>query len=140
MKIKYSKTRLFSNLLLGSLFTIMGGLKLIEGAANNFNYFQLILGFVMMGSFFFEKHHQYLKIENGILTKNNFRRKSLKLKEVVQIKSFPGKIKLFSSEESLSIKTGIIDEDSIKNLYPVLGSLELDPQENPFIGYSKNTL
>lgn len=137
MKIRYSKTRLFSNLLLGSLFTLWGTVKWLEGSASYFGYLQLLLGILMVGNFFFERHNQYLKIENGILTKHSLRKKSLKLEEVVQIKSFPGKIKIFTSEENLSINTGIIDEDSIKDLYPVLGSLKLHQKENPFLGWSQ---
>ena len=140
MKIRYSKRRLFSNLLLGSLFAILGALKWFEGEADYFNYFQLVLGCLMVGTPFFEHHNQYLKIENGILTKNSLRKKTIQLDEVIEIQSFPGRIKLFTSVKNLSINTSIIDDDSIQDLYPVLGSLELDAQENPFIGYARNTI
>lgn len=136
MKIRYSKTRLFSNLLLGSLFSVWGCLKIVEGTADYFNYFQLILGSLMVANFFFENRQQYLKIKNGILIKNSLRRKTITLKEVVHIKCFSGKIELRTPNEKLTINIGIIDEISLKDLYFFLGSLELHPDDNPFIGYS----
>lgn len=138
MKIKYSKTRLFSNLLLGSLFSIWGGLKIMDGTADYFNSFQLVLGLLMVGNYFFERKYQYLRIEYGVLTKNSFRRKTVTLKEIVKIESFPGKIRLLTSEEKLIINLQVIEEDSCKDLYPVLGSLDLGSNDNPFIGYSRN--
>jgi len=137
LKIKYSNTRLFSSLLLGSLFSIWGGLKFFEEAASYFNYFQMILGLMMVGNFFFARHYQYLQIVNGLLTKNSFRRKSIQLKNVCQIQSFPGKIKLFTSEEHLNINTELIEDHSRNELLKVLGSLEIE--NNPFIGYSPKT-
>lgn len=138
MKIRYSRKRLYSNLLLGSLFGLFSFLKIIEGSANYFNYFQLVLGMVIVGSYFFERYYHYICFENGMLTKNSLRSNTIKIKDVVKIRSFPGKIKLFTSEKKLVINTGVIDEDSKKDLYLILGSLELGPEENPFIGYARN--
>lgn len=136
MKIKYSKRRLFSNFLLGALFTLWGAVKWFEGTASYFTYFQLAFGILVVGSYFFERRNQYLRIKKGFLTKNSFRGKTIQLDEVEKIQSFPGKIKLFTSEEEISINTGIIEEESLKDLYRLLGSLELEPKENPFIGWS----
>ncbi len=136
MTIRYSKTRLFSNLLLGSLFSVWSALKIVEGSADYFNYFQLFIGILMVGTFFFEKHHHYLKIENGVLIKNSLRRRTITLKEVVHIQSFSGQIRLQTSQEKFTINLGITDETSVKDLYCFLGSLELDPNDNPFKGYS----
>lgn len=137
MKIRYSKMRLFSNLLLGSLFSVWGCLKIVEGTAEYFNYFQLMLGSLMIANFFFENHHQYLKIKNGVLIKNTLRRRTIELKEVVHIKRLSGKIELRTSKEKLTINTRIIDETSLNDLYFFLSSLELHPDDNPFIDYSQ---
>lgn len=139
MKVRYSKKRLFSSLLLGGLFSLMGALKIYEGTADFFNHFQLFFGIFVTGSFFFERHYQYLRIENGFLTKNSIRRKTIELAEIKKIQSFPGKIKLFTSEKSLTISPGIIDADSIQDLYIVLGSLELYPKKNLFVGWSQKS-
>ena len=138
MKIRHSKKRILSNLLLGALFILGAVVKITEPTATYFAFFQLILGLLMIGSFFFEQHHQYLKIQGELLVKNAIRRKTIPLDEVVQISSLPGRIKIFTEKEKLSINTMIIDQDSLNNLYPILGSLDLDPAHNPFSGYSRS--
>ncbi len=137
MIVKYSKKRLFSNLILGALFALFGVVKTIDGTADYFNYFQLLLGTAMMVGSYFDRHMGYLKMKDGFLKKNSLRRKTIKLADVIQIQSLPGKIKLLTSDKNLSINTGIIDEESLKDLYCLLGSLEIDSQENPFIGWSQ---
>ncbi len=123
--------------MLGALFAILGGVKAFEGTASYFIYFQLLFGILMVGTFFFQKRHQYLSIENGFLTKHGLRRRTVQLDEIEQVQSFPGKIKIYTSDSSLSINTSIIDEDSSQDLYRALGSLELKSQENPFTGWSQ---
>ena len=136
MKIKYSKNRIFLNGALGATFAISGVLKAYQGTAELFHYIQLILGSLMVASFFLERKFQYLVIENGRLTKNFFIKKTIQLDEIKEIKSLPGRIKLVTPDKNLGINTGVIDKESIKDLYRVLGSLELDSQKNPFIGWS----
>ena len=136
VQIKYSKSRIFLNGALGATFAISGALKAYEGTAEFFHYIQLILGSLMIISFFLERKFQYLVIENGRLTKNFFIKKTIQLDEIKEIKSLPGRIKLATPDKNLSINIGLIDEESIKDLYRVLGSLELESEKNPFIGWS----
>ncbi|GAB2770811.1 hypothetical protein [Salinimicrobium soli] len=138
MKIKYSKKRLYSHLFLGGMFAVLGFLQLL-GQPNTpwIDYLQVFCGLFAVGAYFYESHFQYLNIDNGILTKNTLRKKSLQLDKIERIQSFPGKIKLFTSEEKLSINTELIDDDSRKDLLISLGSLEIE--NNPFIGYSPKT-
>ena len=136
MKIRYSKKRLYSSLILGGMFAVFGFLRLIDESDNSWlSYLQLFLGLFGVAAYFYERHFQYLLIENGTLIKNNIRRKSLQLTEINRIQSFPGKIKLFTSKEKFSINTEIIAEDSRNDLLRVFGSLEVE--KNPFIGSQK---
>lgn len=138
MKIRYSKKRLYSGFFLGGLFALFALLRLIDDPKNQWLYFlQLFLGLFGVAASLYERHFQYLLIENGFLTKNTLRRKSFQLEKIERIQSFPGKIKLFTSEERLSINTALIEDDSRNDLLRVLGSLEID--NNPFIGYSPKT-
>ena len=140
MKIRYTKKRLFFNGLLGSVF-VVGGLLQLQRKTELSDYLmygtQFLLGLLMVASYFYERKYQYLIIKNGKLTKNRFLTKSLQLNKVTKIQSFPGKIKLFTSEEKLNINTGLIDDESMNGLLKVLGSLEVG--NNPFIGYSTKT-
>ena len=137
MKIRYSKSRVFLNGTLGATFAIFGALKAFEGTADFVHYVQLILGLLMVLSFFIERKFGYLHIQDGILTKYSLRKKSISLANINQIQSLPGRIKLATAGTNLSINTSVIDKESIKDLYKVLGSLELPAQENPFTGWSK---
>jgi hypothetical protein len=138
MKIRYSKKRLFSSLILGGMFTALSLLGIFNQPENPWiSYLQLFLGLFVIGAYFYENHFQYLSIESGLVTKNSFKRKSLQLDKISKIQSFPGKIKLFTSEEKLCINTELIADDSRNDLLKVLGTLEVE--NNPFIGYSTET-
>ena len=143
MKIRYSKKQFLFNGLLGGTFLLASLIQLFRKeesfSAHHVIYgIQFLLGFTMVILYFFQRKFQYLNIENGILTKNNLRKKSILLNEIIQIKSFPGKIKLFTSEaKEFSINTELISDDSRHDLLKVLGSLKVE--NNPFLGYSPRT-
>jgi hypothetical protein len=90
----------------------------------------------MVLSFFLERKFGYLSIEDGILKKYFFIKRVIEIDKITNIQSLPGRIKLATPEKTLSINTSIIDKESIKDLYRVLGSLQLESQENPFTGWS----
>lgn len=137
MKIQYSKSRVFLNGALGATFAIFGALKAFEGTAGSIHYVQLVLGILMVVSFFLERNFGYLKIEDGKLTKYSFSWTTIDLNRITGIKSLPGKIRITTPEKKLNVNTSVIDKESIKELYRSLGSLELDSQENPFTGWSQ---
>ena len=136
MKIKYSKKPLYSNLVLGALFSLMGILKISEGSADTLNYFQLILGLFMTGLFLFESYHQYLKIENGMLIKYSFRRKSLKLSEVEKIKKFAGDYILYSTGKKVKINSELVKKNQKAELENLLRSLDIPIEETPTKKYN----
>lgn len=121
---------------LGATFAIFGTLKAFEGTADLIHYVQLIFGILMVVSFFLERKFGYLNIKNGILRKYFFSWTTIDLDKITQIQSYPGRIKLITPERNLSLNTSVIDKESIKDLYRVLGSLELKRQKNPFTGWS----
>ncbi len=134
MQIRYSKNRIFLNGALGATFAIFGALKAFEGTAGIIHYVQLILGILMVVSFFLDRKYGYLNIQDGILTKYWFGKKTIPLDRINQIQSRPGNIKLVTPEKNLSINTELIAEESRQDLLRCLGSLGIE--NNPFIGYS----
>lgn len=138
MRIKYSKKRLYSSFFLGGIFALLALMRLVENPEHPWLYYiQLFLGLLGVGAYFYENHFQYLIIYNGILTKNTLKRKAIQLNKITRIKSFAREIKLFTSEEKLSINTQLIDNNSNIDLLKVLGSLEV--KDNPFTSYSTKT-
>ena len=141
MKIRYSKRQFLFNGLLGGTFLITGLLQLYR-KTEIYQYLiygaQILLGLLMVVSYFYEKKLQYITIEKGTLTRNRFFfSRSLQLNKISKVQSFPGKIKLFTSEEKITINTELIEDESRNDLLRVLGSLEVE--NNPFIGYSTKT-
>ena len=135
MKIRYSKKRLYSSVILGGVFATFGVLQLLNKPETPWLYYlQLFFGLFAVGSYFYERHFQYLNIEDETLTKKTLRRKTIPLNGVTKIQSFPGRIKLYTSEEKISINTELIADDSLNDLFRILGALEFE--NNPFIGYS----
>lgn len=123
MKIKYSKERLNSSYKLGLYFVIMGIIVTVIftmlRSSNKFDYtgFELIIGGVFsMIVYFFENKKQYLKIENGVLTKNTLFPKKISLKEINQIKKFAGDYILKTNEREFIINTQIMDRNSLIKL------------------------
>ncbi len=136
MKITFSKNRIYLNGALGATFAIFGALKAFEGTADFVHYIQLILGILMVSSFFLERKFGYLSIEDGILKKYFFIKRVIEIDKITNIQSLPGRIKLVTPQKNLSINTSIIDKESISDLYRVLGAIQLESQENPFTGWS----
>lgn len=136
MKIRYSKKRLYSNLILGILFSILGILRIAEETANYLIYFQLGLGIFMIAIFIFENYYQYLRIENGVLTRYSFRRKSLKLAEVHKIRKFAGDYILHTSETKLKINSELVSNHQQAELESLLRSLEVAFEETPVKKYN----
>lgn len=130
MTFQHSYKRILSNLILGILFFIMGILRIFEGTAEVFNYFQLLLGLVMIAVFAFEAYFPYLKIEDGIITKNTLRKKSISLSEIKRIRKFAGDITLYSDEEKIKIHTELIRKHQKEELDEFLQSLHIDIEES----------
>lgn len=138
MTFRYSYKRLLPNLILGILFFSMGILKFVEGTAELFNYFQLVLGLVMIGTFAFEAYFPYLKIENEIITKNTLIKKSIPLSEINRIRKFAGDITLYSAHQELKIHPQLIAKPERKELDEILQSLPIEIEESSVKSVKKN--
>ncbi|HER40697.1 MAG TPA: hypothetical protein ENO10_05705 [Salinimicrobium catena] len=95
------------------------------------NYFQLTLGLFMIGLFLFESYYQYLKIQNGMLIKYSFRRKSLKLSEVEKIKKFASDYILYSTGKKVKINSELVNKNQKAELDNLLRSLDIPFEETP---------
>lgn len=144
MKIKYSKERLNSSYKLGLYFVIMGIIVTVIftmlRSSNKFDYtgFELIIGGVFsMIVYFFENKKQYLKIENGVLTKNTLFPKKISLKEINQIKKFAGDYILKTNEREFIINTQIMDRNSLIKLNQEFEKLNIKWLQKSLINRSK---
>ena len=129
MKIRYPKKRLKVNLILGIVWLVFGILAFTFDGANLFNLGYLTFGLIYLGLYLFENSKQYLSIENGVITKNTLRPKSIKLNEINHIKDFAGDYVLKTEHEELSINKSYIEKNSLLELETILESLNLDAKE-----------
>lgn len=126
MIIRYKKNHFRSKLILGIGFPILGfAAILLDDNPSIFFFGYIFFGFLSLGIFLFEWKKQYLKIEDGILTKNTLFPKKIILTDIIEFKKFTGDLTLITSTEKLVIRIDIINPDSFKELEQLLQSLVL---------------
>ena len=127
MTISYKRKRLKHYLIFGLIWLGLGAIALIFDPDNYFNYGYIIIGFLYLGTYIFEKKNHYLKIENGFLIKNNLILKQIKLDSNTSIKTFAGDIILKRNNAELRVNTDFLEENSINKLNKKLIELVGDP-------------
>ncbi|MBU3821081.1 hypothetical protein KO566_03335 [Flavobacteriaceae bacterium XHP0103] len=126
MKVRYKKKRLNYYLIFGILWLILGAASVTFESGTVFNYGYLLMGFLYLGTYFFENNKQYLTIENGVISKNQLIPKKINLNEIKQIKKFAGDYILKADSTELRINTELIDQNSLLELNVFLDSLNLN--------------
>jgi hypothetical protein len=135
MKIKFKKKRLYSNLILGIVWVIIGFLKLYyDDKLRWTDYGYLVIGILYIGHYLYDKTNQYLTIENGIIWKNGLYGfgKKINLNEINWIKKFAGDYTLKTETKELKINTELIEEKSLTELNKILEKLNLPSEKTPF--------
>jgi hypothetical protein len=127
MKIQYRKKRLNYSLIFGILWLTISLLAIFTKENPSWtDYGFLIISFLYLGTYFYEKKNQYLTIENGVISVNQPFGKKINFTEIKQIKKFAGDYKLKTDKTELTINTQIIDEKSLVELNLILDKLNLE--------------
>jgi hypothetical protein len=134
MKIHYTKKRLRAHLIQGMVWlifslTLMG---IDTSFPNGMDTGYLLIAALFMGSYFYERHYQYLTLDEDTIQKNSLIGKPMRLNEIQRIKKFAGDYILETETAKMTINTQIIAPDSLKMLDEALAGLELPPQLTPF--------
>lgn len=127
MKILYKKRRLNYNLTFGIFWLVLSLLKIFN--QEKFSWFDwgfLMLSFLYLGIYSYEKKNQYLTIENGMISINKLFPNRIRLTEIKQIKKFAGDYILKTDKTALTINTQFIDENSLKELNTELEKLNIE--------------
>jgi hypothetical protein len=107
----------------GLFWLILGVISITNNLENYFNYGYLIASLLYFGIYFFKNKNQYLTIENGTITLNNFVPQRIYFTDLKQIKK-KGKNYILQTEKSeLHINTRLIDKNSLKDLKGILRNL-----------------
>ncbi|WP_136468279.1 hypothetical protein [Flagellimonas onchidii] len=132
MKIRFKKKRLYSNLILGIIWTGLGLYNLLEeDNLRTFDYGYLAIGVLYLAHYIYDLTNQYLTIENGMIWKHAFGKK-IRLDEISWIKKFAGDYILKTESKELHIDTNLIKESSLTKLNKTLEELNLSSDKTPF--------
>ncbi len=124
MKIKFKKTRLFGNLVLGVVWFGIGMLNVYEGDHSRWSYYvYLLLGLLYIGHFLTDITYQYLTIEDGTIRKNRlygFGNK-INLKDIRSIAKDNRGYTLITDTDKMKFKIKLIEVNSLSELNTILG-------------------
>ena len=135
MKIRFKKKRLYSNLILGIVWTILGIFNVTDNQSFRWlDYGYLVVGVLYIGHYLFDLSNQYLILENGTIHKNKLYGfgKKINLNEINLIKKFAGDYILKTPTQELTINTELIEEKSLVELNRLLTELNLPSEKTPF--------
>ncbi len=139
MIIRYTKRHLTTELIVGSLYLLTGILGIIF-SSDIFIYLFTALGILYLGSGFYKLKFQYLKIEGQIIT--CFlpgRKKKIDLRQLTRIRKFTDEITFLTPHKELTISTRLINKEDFPAFKEFLGSLDLEPEKNPFSETPENS-
>ena len=135
MKIKLKRTRLYTNLIFGLIWMILGMTILLTKDTYQWTDFgYVVVAVLYIGHFLYDLRNQYLIVENGTIRKNGLYefRKKINLNDIHTIKLFAGVYTLKSIKKELKIDTTFIDIDSLGELNKLLKELNLEPGKTPW--------
>lgn len=127
MKIRYTRKKLLSSLIMSLLWLAFGLYFLIE---NNFkgltSYLFMAVAVFYLAIFIFESTHQYMTLENGMLTRNLLIKDSIRLDEIKSISKMGQYYILKTDKRKININTRIIEPRSLEALNEELEKLNLE--------------
>lgn len=135
MKIKYKNSRFIKNIIIGSIFILMGIDSIIDINNDRWSkYFIFCVGIIYLATTIYEMVFQYLTIENGTIRSNAILsfRKTIKLNEVYWIKESDRNYYLKTDKTVFKIDTDLIDTSSLLQLHSLLKALDLPAEKTPF--------
>jgi hypothetical protein len=127
--IYYPQKRLKYKLLYGIVSVIIGTIAFLIDSAAIFIYPWLILGFLEIGTWYYENKYHYLQINNNILTKNSLFPKSIDLTKLSAIRKYKNSFILESEDQNIKIHKGLIASQSLNQLNNLLNEIPLKPQQ-----------
>lgn len=127
MTIRYKKKHLNHNLIFGVLWLVLSLLWMfIKENSNWTGYGFLIISFLFLGTYFYEKKYKYLTFKNGQISVNKPFGKKISLIDIKQIKKIAGDYILETDKTELKINTQIIDEKSLTELNSELEKVKIE--------------
>ena len=125
MKIYYKRRLLRWNLVFGLFWVILGVISITNSPNNYLNYGYLIVGLIYITNYILKSKNQYLTIENGVITLNNFFPKSLVISNIKRIKKSSRHFILQTEKNEIRIEIRMVSKNSLKDLKTIFKKLNL---------------
>jgi len=125
MKIGYKKKRRLQHLIPGLVWLVFGSITIIIYPNYLLNCGYILMGFLYMLSFLYEKNTHYLILDNGTIQKNYLNTKKINLDDIKEIKEIAGDIILKTASSKMRINTETIDNESLIKLREIFENLNL---------------
>lgn len=139
MKIKLTKKRLYTDMILGALWILLGASYFIfDEGMSWLGYGFMLVGAFNLFQFFYNLQNQYLIIKNGRIQKNmlfSFTNR-IEIDEIEEVKRIRGNYILKSKKTNLKINPHLIKKESLENLIEFLSKLKV-PSEKSFLTSQK---
>jgi len=135
MKIRFKKKKLYSNLILGVLWLIIGVYNILEDEDLHWmDYSYLVIALLYLLHFIYDYKNQYLIIENESIRKNALygNRKKIELNDINLITKTAGDYILKAENKQINIDPNLIEDESFIKLTNLLRKLNLPSDKNPF--------
>ncbi len=127
MKFNYKKKKLYTNLIIGILWVVIGVASLLFNEDSNWtDYGFFSFGLVYIGFFLFNCKFQYITVKNGIIQENGLFGKKLQIEKITSFKKFAGDYILKAGNKELHIKSELIDPSSLEELQEFINGLKLN--------------
>ncbi len=119
LKIRYKNNRLYTNLVIGILWSVLfvSGL-LVDNIDKGWQYYlYFIFVMIYLGQYFFESYYHYLIIKDDTITKPElFNNKSTKLSDITEIYKYKGDYIICNAETKINLSKNMIDPESYRKL------------------------
>ena len=131
MKISYSKKRLYANLILGILWTILGVSYFIANEKIKwYAYATLILGVVYIAMFLFDYSQKYIEITKEKIRVNSIPNKEIELKEITEVKYYADEYTFKTPNKSLKINKSLINKNQFNEFENFFHNLSNELKKN----------
>lgn len=126
LKIKYKRSKLIIDLVLGILWTFLGVLKLVSSEELRIpDFIFLFIGILYLGSFLFNLKYGYAQIKNDSIKTSALWGKEIKWIDLESFEQVHGDYTFRSKNKAIKINSSAIDEKSLQALTKFTNELKL---------------
>ena len=130
MKINFIKKRITHNLFLGGFMLLAGIVMWIKADRILISSLWIVIGTLQFGFALYERKHQYITIENGLITKHSIFKKEIEIDKIEKVRRFKSSYKIETADKTVTINKNLIEAESMYRLDDFFKSLNINTPIN----------